>query len=395
MTPREECWLALSLVKGIGQKSIQALLGHFGDVEAVMAAPAKALGRVARIGPELATRIAKAREVQALQIEKRLVEENGIRLISLDSAEYPALLGETDVPPGLLYVRGEVPFPEGLYLAVVGTRRCSRYGEKTTRRLIKDLAVLEPSLVVVSGLARGIDTVAHEQALASGLKTIAVMAGGLARIYPRENEELAERIAGQGALIAEVPMTAPPLAKNFPIRNRIISGLSWGILVTEAGEKSGALITSGFGLNHNREIFAVPGNVDLQSFQGTNRLIQRGHAKLVREAEDILEELTNFRRVGAIRTDGPQAAAGGGRRGDRAGKHREAKTATSPRAGATDAPPGSDKRLVWETLGGGALHPDDISRETGLAVERLLGLLLEMELAGDIYQTAENLYAIA
>jgi DNA processing protein len=375
MTPREECWLALSLVKGLGQKSIRGLFDHFGGVEAILAASPKALGSVARIPPELAARISKAREVQAFQMEQRLVEQHGIRLTTLDAEDYPPLLLETDIPPPLLYSKGEFPLAGGLFLAVVGTRRYSRYGEKATRRLIEELATLEPSLVVVSGLARGIDTVAHEQALACGLKTIAVMAGGLTRIYPPENQGLAERVIGQGAVISEFPMTAPPVGKNFPIRNRIISGLSWGILVTEAGEKSGALITCGFGLHHNREVFAVPGNIDLPTFQGTNRLIQRGQAKLVREAADILEESRAFRRVGAeqlllLRESPAGAAAGGGQLG-------------------------GDKLRVVEVLRGGPLHPDDLCREADLPMEKLLSILLELELAGDIYQTPENQYAVS
>ncbi len=374
MTPREADWLALTLVEGVGQKTIQALLHRFGDVGALLDASPGEIRKVRGIGPELAARISNAREVDACKIETRLVEENAIRLIPLDAADYPALLRETDVPPALLYERGSLPGEEVTCLAVVGTRRASRYGEKVTRKLIEGLAAIDPGMVIVSGLARGIDTAAHQQALDSGLKTVAVMAGGLTGIYPPENRELAGRVAEQGALITEFPMTAAPIAKNFPIRNRVISGLCRGVLVVEAGEKSGALITAGFALNHNRELFAVPGNIDLASFEGSNRLLQTGQAKLVREAEDILEELGSYQRAAPARR--------------KARKDRE-------RRPAAHAPPGSDKFQVIGLLQKGPLHPDELSREAEMPMEKLLGVLLELELAGDIYQTAENQYAIS
>ncbi len=240
--------------------------------------------------------------------------------------------------------------------------------------MIEGLANIDSSLVIVSGLARGIDTAAHRQALSSGLRTIAVMGRGLADVYPKENTGLAEEISGQGALISEFPMTMSPLANNFPIRNRIISGLCWGVLVAEAGDKSGALISAGFALNHNRELFAVPGNIDLPSFEGSNRLIQSGQAKLVRDAEDILEELSNFQRA-APRKPGSSPAK----------KWRLA----------GEFPPDGDKARVMEILERGALHPDELSQESKLPMEKLLGLLLELELAGEIYQTMDNEYAIS
>lgn len=378
MTPDQENWLALSLVQGLGPRSLQGLLAAFGTAEALLAAPADEIGRVVPgLKPGVATAIARAREADAFRMESRLVEQEGIHLITLDDSAYPRDLAQTDVPPPVLYAKGEFPILEGRHLGVVGTRNCTRYGEQVTRRLIGELATADPSIVIVSGLARGIDTVAHEQALECGLKTIAVMAGGLTRIYPPENEPLAARIMGHGGVITEFPMTAAPIAKNFPIRNRIISGLCWGLLVTEAGEKSGALITAGFALNHNREVFAVPGNIDLASYQGVNRLLQRGQAKLVREGADILEELTEFQRARA----------------------RPAARKTSPPAAPFKAPAGialeGDKGVVVAALEKGALHPDEISRLCGLPMENLLGLLLELELSGVVYQTRESTYGIA
>lgn len=373
MTPEQENWLAVSLVKNLGPRTLQGLLAHFGDVESLLSASSSEIGKIQGMKAKLAGAIARAREADAFHIEKRLVEEEGVKLITLADADYPPLLGETDVPPPVIYAKGEFPIAEGRHLAVVGTRDYSRYGEKIARQLISQLAAAEPALVIVSGLARGIDSVAHEQALDSGLKTIAVMAGGLTGIYPPENEPLARRVMTQGAVITEFPMTAAPIARNFPIRNRIISGLSWGLLVVEAGVKSGALITAGFALGHNRETFAVPGNIDLPGFQGTNRLIQTGQAKLVREAGDILEESTDYHRA----------------------RPRPAEVFPQPCGAKAAAALEGDKGRVVETLENGPLHPDQLSRECGLPMEILLGLLLELELMGVVYQTRESTYAIA
>ena len=373
MTGEDEGWLALNLVEGIGQKTIRFLLHRFGGTESLLEASAAQIQATAGIDAELAARIASARKSPEFLKEMALVAEHGVGVLTLGSEGYPLALRETDAPPPALYFRGEFPFGGAVHLAVVGTRNFTRYGEKTTRRLIAELAGAAPELVIVSGLARGIDTVAHRQALESGLKTVAVMAGGLTGVYPPENASLAEEIVGQGAVISEFPMAAPPLAKHFPIRNRIISGLSAGILVVEAGEKSGALITAGFGLHHNREVFAVPGNADLPSFRGTNRLIQKGHAKLVWDAAEILSELQPLRRVRP-----EQLNWLGGK----------------PADGAAHSQTGEKGRIV-AALEKGPLHPDDLSEEMALPVEKLLGILLEMELAGEIYQTSENQYALS
>ena len=174
----------------------------------------------------------------------------------------------------------------------MGSRGCTAYGKQQTRRLIKELSVHVPDIIIVSGLAKGIDTIAHQTALECGLKTIAVLAGGLKHIYPPENKKLAEEITNNGALVSEFPLGVKPLARNFPIRSRIISGLSMGIVVTEARKNSGAKITAAFALEQNREVFAVPGRIDSAASAGANSLIAQQHAKLVCSAEDILEELS-------------------------------------------------------------------------------------------------------
>ena len=373
MTPASEAWLALSLVEGLGKKSVRALVRAFGNVETILQAPPDELCRAVGVSPELAHRISRARDVDAFRMEMRLIEQHQIHLVTLDSPDYPPLLMESNAPPPVLYTKGNQPLACKLALGVVGTRRCTRAGEKTTRRLVAELAKGAPEAVIVSGLARGVDTIAHQQALTSGLRTIAVLAGGLTGIYPPENRDLADRIIEQGALVSEFPMTSPPLAKHFPIRNRIISGLSHGLLVVEAGEKSGALITAGFALNQNREVFAVPGSAEEITCRGTNRLIQKGQAKLVVEGSEILEEIPGYRRQSPEQMELLDRL---------------------PFAKTPNRAPEGEKGQVVTALSRGALHPDDLAQETGLPVARLLSLLLELELEGEVVQTEENQYAL-
>lgn len=378
MASLEADWLALSLVQGVGQKAIRRLLDRFGTVSALLEASADAIAEAARIEPGLASSIARARESEAFAQERRLIAQHGVQVLCLDQDEYPIALRDIPVPPPLLYCRGEVPLPAGWCLAVVGTRRQSRYGEKVTRGLIEELASAVPDLVIVSGLARGVDTAAHQTALKLGLKTVAVLAGGLTGIYPPENAGLAEAIAAQGTLVTEFAMAMKPLAKHFPIRNRIISGLSRGVLVTEAGDRSGALITAGFALNHGREVFAVPGAIDQPNAMGTHRLIQKGQAKLVTRAQDILEEFDFAAPRLPRQMDwlAPQPAAGG----------REARGAAAPYS--------EMQRKVLECLHGAPQHPDELAQAAGIPVEKLLGVLLELELSGEVCQTPDNRYAV-
>jgi DNA processing protein len=376
----EQDWLALSLVQGLGQKALHRLIDRVGSVSELLRSDAETIAAAGGIDPVLAQRIARARDVEALRIEQRLIEQHGVRLLCLESPEYPPLLRQIPVPPPLLYCRGEVPIPEGFPLAIVGTRRQSRYGEKAVRTLLTGLAHQVPGLVIVSGLARGIDTTAHQLALELGIKTVAVLGGGLSDVYPPENRELAEAIAKQGTLVSEFAMTMRPLAKHFPIRNRIISGLCRGVLIAEAGDKSGALITAGFAVNHGREVFVVPGPIDHEGYVGSHRLIQKSQAKLVQRAEDILEEF-DFAR--APRVEQIDWLADGGH------------SSTLPRAADRQAAYSDDQRRVLDCLRDGPQIPDELAQATAIPVERLLGILLELELAGEIGQTSNNRYAMA
>jgi len=220
--------------------------------------------------------------------ESRLIKEENVKVITIKDAEYPVNLKEIHDPPAVLYVKGELKKEDKLSVAIVGSRHSSNYGRDTAERLATELAQL--GITVISGMARGIDTAAHNGALNSKGRTIAVLGSGLANIYPPENKALFYKIAESGAVISEFPMTMPPLAANFPRRNRIISGLSLGTVIVEAAWKSGALITARCAYEQGREVFSVPGEVGRITAFGTNQLIKDG-AKLVETAEDILEEL--------------------------------------------------------------------------------------------------------
>lgn len=375
MTPREEDWLALNLVARVGGKTIDTLIERFGDVASVLQAPPESIRHSCGLHPDLAERICNARTVPAFLIERRLVEEHGVRLIPIDSEQYPIRLRDAYLPPPLLYCRGTLPLPEGPVLSVVGTRSHTRYGEKVTRQLITGLAESMPATVIVSGLARGIDAIAHEQALNSGLSTIAVLGGGLCDIYPREHRALAERIAGQGALISEFHMNERPLARNFPIRNRVIGALSDAVLVIEAGDRSGALITASFALNYGRPVLAVPGNIDQPASQGTNRLLQSGQGVMVRDAADVVAVLRG--------ADGQVNA------------HAQRPLPRHEAEGSGKAAQAGEKGNIVDCLRKGPLHPDDLAEEIAVPIEKLIGLLLELELSGDIVQTADNQYTLA
>jgi DNA processing protein len=282
-------WVALNASPGIGPRRFHQILKAFGSPEAALGASAAALGaKVPGLGAAGAAAALSFAAAFNAERELELASQAGLRIIPFSDDAYPrALLALYDAPP-LLYVKGELPSEGGRCLAVVGTRKPSDYGLSQCRALLRSLA---PSgLTVVSGLARGIDTAAHQAALDFGLPTLAVLGSGLGKIYPAENAGLAERIVGGGgALISQFHFGAAPEKWRFPMRNALISGLSWGVLVVEGEEDSGSLITAEWALEQGKEIFALPGRVDSAVSRGPMRLIQQG-AKLVISAEDIFAE---------------------------------------------------------------------------------------------------------
>jgi DNA processing protein len=288
-------WLALHLVPGVGRITFKKLVGYFGHPHAVMQATAGQLQRVSGIGPKMAQAISEFQSASAVERELRAVQSAACQIITQNDEEYPALLKAIEDPPPVLYVKGDLGDPMALGIAVVGSRRPSIYGKVVAEQLARGLAAC--GVTVVSGLARGIDSVAHLSTLEGGGRTIAILGCGLAYMYPPENHRLAERIRHQGAVLSEFPMTTKPDRLNFPLRNRTISGLALGTVVVEAGERSGALITAQWALEQGREVFGVPGNVTAPTSRGTNRLIKMG-ATLVEDVDDILNELPPYAHVG-------------------------------------------------------------------------------------------------
>lgn len=285
-------WVGFSFIPGIGRVRLNQLENHFGNLESAWKAPAGEL-RQARLDDGVVRAITTWRPKIALDDEMEKLKRYGVQLLTWHDDDYPARLKEIYDYPPLLYIRGSLTAADEWCLAVVGTRRATAYGRQVTEEIVADLA--RNNITIISGLARGIDSVSHQAALDAGGRTIAVLACGLDIIYPAENLNLARRIIENGALISEYPLGTKPKPDHFPRRNRILSGMSLGVLVTEAGEGSGALITANLALEQNRDVLAVPGSILSPSSRGVNNLIQEG-AKLVQNCQDILEEL-NLRAV--------------------------------------------------------------------------------------------------
>jgi DNA processing protein len=286
--PRLLAALRLNLIAGVGPRTQQALLERFGTPEAVFAATEDALLDVDGVGPKIAAGILAARHSQTAARELERCQALGIDLILRGAPGYPKPLGEICDPPGVLYSRGTLELRDELAIAIVGSRRCTLYGRQQAEKLAGALA--RAGLTIISGLARGIDAAAHQGALAAGGRTIAVLGTGLDHIYPPEHVELARSVAGQGALVAETCLDQAPIPGLFPQRNRIISGLSLGVIVVEATRNSGALHTVRHAVEQGREVFAVPGRIDSLASEGCHDILRDG-ATLIRHVDDVLQTL--------------------------------------------------------------------------------------------------------
>jgi DNA processing protein len=280
--------ILLALTGDVGPILRGRLLECLGDAARVLAATDDELQRVQGIGPKIAKRILRARQEVQLEAQLALAAEHGLRILLPGRADYPRLLAEIHDPPGVLFVRGAMEPADAMAVGIVGTRRATHYGKQTAERLAAGLA--RAGVTVVSGLARGIDAAAHRGALAAGGRTIAVLGSGVLNVFPPEHEKLAIEVAAHGAVLSETAPTMPPLAGMFPQRNRIISGLSMGVVIVEAAHRSGALITARHAMEQGREVFAVPGQIDSPGSAGPHHLLRDG-AKLVTCVDDILEEL--------------------------------------------------------------------------------------------------------
>jgi len=278
-----------SLIPEVGPVLFGRLLERFGTAQEALQAPAAAIGGIAGIGHDRAMRIAQARATVDLEAELQRAEKRGVRILCREDQDFPPGLRHIPDPPICLYVRGTLEPQDAVAVGIVGSRRCTMYGREQARRFGHQLAAR--GLTVVSGLARGIDGEAHKGALEAGGRTIAVLGNGLAETYPPEHERLAEAIVVQGALVSELPMQTAPSAANFLPRNRLIAGLSLGVLVIEAAARSGSLTTARMAAEYNREVFALPGRVDSDFSRGTNGLIRDQHAKCVTCADDVVDEL--------------------------------------------------------------------------------------------------------
>ena len=287
MTETEAC-IALNMVPKLGPVRLRRLLDIFETPQRILLAQSNELRGVEGIGPEIADSIAHWETHVDLAAELARIADFGAHVITQADAGYPPLLREIHNPPIVLYVWGELLERDRHAISIVGSRKTSHYGLECAKKLSYQLAYA--GLTVVSGLARGIDTAAHQGALAAKGRTVAVLGSGLGCLYPPENQALAEKIAASGAVVTEFPMSVSPDTQTFPQRNRIVSGWSDGLLVIEAGLKSGALITAGQAAEQGRSLYVVPGPIDRSTSMGSNRLIQEG-AKLVMGAADILDDL--------------------------------------------------------------------------------------------------------
>lgn len=360
-------YLRLQLADGVGPIRMRNLLAHFGSVDAILSASMSALREVEGIGPHAAESILRSRTDESADRELERAAACGLRVICLEDSTYPGLLHRTPDPPICLYVRGRFEATDVVAIAIVGTRRCSHYGREQALRFGEMLG--SAGFTIVSGMARGIDGHAHRGALHGGGRTIAVLGNGLGSVYPREHEALAEEIAQHGAVVSEVPIDIQPTPENFPRRNRIIAGLTLGVIVIEAGPRSGALITARLACEYNREVFAVPGRVDRPDLTaGVHGLIRDGQAKLITCLEDVLDELGDvgeIMRTGATQpTDSQQS---------------EATAAPLPKLS-------EGEQAVLKAVTDGAQDADSIVSKTRLEMSRVMSSLTALQLKGLVTQ---------
>jgi len=355
-------WIGLSMVQEIGPVWGRKLVASFGSPENIFEAGTDDLLSVKGISRERVENIRKFSQWDEVDKYVGVIERKGISVVTYQDDRYPEVLKNIEDAPLILYIKGQYNTDDRFAIGVVGSRAHTPYGESVTQRIAGELAA--SGFTVVSGLARGIDTLSHKSALAAGGRTIAVLGSGPDVYYPPENRGLSERIASSGCVISEFLPGTMPNKENFPRRNRLISGLSLGILVVEATDNSGSLITAGYALEQNKEVFAVPGNITSRNSEGTNKLIRQG-AKIVLKTDDIIEELAPVLK-GYIRAGQKECVQ----------------------------LEGEESRLCT-VLSREPKHVDLISRESGLSINQLLGLLLSLELKGIVKQAGGKRFYIA
>jgi DNA processing protein len=357
-------WLALKKIPRLGDAGLKKLMEVFESAEAVCSASTQELVERAELPEPLASATKDRSLFRKAEAELKAIHRAGITVLSLKDPDYPRSLSAISNPPPILYMKGQMIPTDHQAIAIVGSRKASSYGIRTATHLAHDLSAF--GFTIVSGLARGVDSAAHSGALNGGGRTFAVLGCGLDIPYPRENATLREEIIEHGAIFSEFPLGTPPLSGNFPHRNRIISGLALGTLVVEAAERSGSLITAHCALEQGREVFAIPGNLGAANSQGTNRLIKAG-AKLVEGIEDILEELN------------PQL----GYRPQSLPRHRRA---------ASDIVLEPIEETLYEMLSEEPKHIDELIMQSSLPSAQVSGILLQLELKGNVKQLSGQLY---
>lgn len=353
-------WLSLKAVPGVGNRLFLNLLEYFGDPGKVLSAPKEELVQVEGVTDRLAVKIKTHRTPDEVEKDIAQVRQRDVRVITFSDAEYPQLLRHIHDPPPVLYVQGRLE-SDSLNIAIVGSRHATSYGREVTERLSADLA--RRGFTIVSGMALGIDTAAHAGTIAAGGKTIAVLGCGLGTVYPAQNRKLFNQIAETGAVITEFPFSTPPEAHHFPIRNRVISGLSLGTVIVEATQRSGSLITARLAAEQGREVFAVPGSVASFKSMGTHHLIKQG-AKLVEHAQDVIEEFNLS----------PQEAS------------------TEMKQASTTDLTEEEKTILYE-LSPYPVHIDTLIRCLPLPPAKVSGLLLQLELKGLVTQSPGKFFA--
>jgi DNA processing protein len=353
-------WLTLKNIPGVGNHLFKRLLDQWKTPERVLEQPVEALASIQGLSKRVAAEIVNKKSMINAKKEIERAQKFDIKILCINDNDYPPLLRQIPDPPPVLYVYGQL-IPSDTCIAIVGSRTSTSYGEAFTRTLAKDLVLNQ--VTIVSGMARGIDTAAHKGALDARGRTVAVMGCGLETVYPSENKTLFHSIAQKnGAVISEFSMGAKPEAYHFPSRNRIISGMSMGTIVVEAGNRSGSLITARLALEQNRQVFAVPGQVHSEMTDGTHRLIKQG-AKLIENAQDVLEDLGPFLNS---HLQVPQ------------------KKVSSEEK---DLPPmDSTERSIWNQLTFDPQYIDDIQHHLELSTSVLSVNLLQMEMKGLVEQ---------
>ncbi len=385
VSPETRALLALNLAPDLGPLRTAALIERFGSAAAVLQASAAQLGQVDHISGRLAGKLSAALRDINVDEEVALLAAHQTHLRVLGGLDYPPALATIAAAPHLLYVRGTIEPRDANAVALVGSRDCTTYGKRVAEQLAGDLA--RAGFTVISGLARGIDASAHRGALEAGGRTLAVLANGLAKIYPPEHRQLAQEVAAAGALLSEAPMQQSPLPGMFPARNRLISGLSRAVVIVEANEKSGALITAEHAAEQGRPVFAVPGPIDSPASAGTHALIRTG-AVLCRGVADILEELAN------LPPPAPEPLTWLPGLPPLAAVAPAAVAAPIPAPVPAGPPPdlSDEQRRVWDFLAEQPRHVDEMAQQLGLGVPQLSGVLMMLEMKRVVRRLVGNRY---